>query len=244
MDSKSTFEILDNPIWNALNTRHLNLALSDPGNLVRVYPRDMLPMAGLKKLDKECAQTLSSMLEDGRRLGICVSQVPELPDDLKIVMQFDTAQMIRKNPPEFFQSKITDPIVELQNQDIEQMQALVDLTKPGPFTSRTIEFGNFYGIKRGERLVAMTGQRMSMQNESIILTEVSGVCTHPDFQGKGYARELVHRVSLVIEARGEIPFLHVLAKNTGAIRSYTACGFIQRRIMQYLIIEKIGFSKR
>jgi predicted GNAT family acetyltransferase len=235
---------LDNPIWSALSSKHQSLAESDERDLVRIYPRDMLPMAGLKKLDQESFQALSSMLEDGRRLGICVTEKPELPEDLKVIMQFETAQMVRYSPPELFETKNTDTIIELKESDVEQMQELADLTKPGPFTSRTIQFGKFYGIKKGERLVAMTGQRMSMQNDECILSEVSGVCTHPDFQGRGYARALVHRVAQDIESRGEIPFLHVIASNISAIKSYTACGFIQRRIMQYLILEKIGFSKR
>jgi ribosomal protein S18 acetylase RimI-like enzyme len=232
---------LDNPIWSALCTKHKSLAQSDTNDLVRIYPRDMLPMAGLKNLDPDSFKALSSMLEDGRRLGICVVKEPDIPKDFKIVMQFDTTQMVRYKAPEFFESKCTDSIVELEESDVERMQELVDLTKPGPFTSRTIQFGKFFGIKDGERLVAMTGQRMSMQNDNCTLSEVSGVCTHPDFQGRGYARALVNRVCQEIESRSEIPFLHVIASNTSAVKSYTACGFIHRRIMKYLIIEKIGF---
>ncbi len=235
---------LDNPIWSALSTNHKSLATNDANDLVRIYPRDLLPMAGLKDLNQESFQVLSSMLEDGRRLGICVSEKPEIPDYFKIVMQFDTAQMIRYKAPELFESKFDDKIIELEESDIERMQELVDLTKPGPFTSRTIQFGKFFGIKDGERLVAMTGQRMSIQNDDCTFSEVSGVCTHPDFQGRGYARALVNRVCQEMESRFEIPFLHVIASNTSAVKSYTACGFIQRRIMQYLIIEKTGFSKR
>ncbi|MDX2108130.1 MAG: GNAT family N-acetyltransferase [Candidatus Melainabacteria bacterium] len=236
-------EVLDNPIWNALCTRHHSLASCDDLNLVRLYPRDMLPMAGLKNFEPEAISSFCSMLESKRRIGLCVPVAPVLPPELKVVMQFDTAQMIRQIPPFEFSSICVEPIIELENKDIEQMQTLADLTRPGPFTSRTIQFGKFYGIKIGDRLVAMTGQRMSMQttlqNEICILTEVSGVCTHPDFQGRGYAKALVHQASLGIESRGEIPFLHVLASNNSAIKSYTACGFTQRRIMQYLIVEKI-----
>jgi len=233
---------MDNPIWSALSTRHESLAQSDSSHRVKLYPRDMLPMAGLKTFDDETLEIFSSMLESGRRIGLCLAQAPEIlasAKNLKVVMQFDTAQMVRENPLTDFKSKCLDPIIELKNSDISQMQALADLTRPGPFTSRTIQFGKFFGIKSGERLVAMAGQRMSMQNENGILTEVSGVCTDLDFQGRGYAKALVHHTASSIESRGEIPFLHVLASNTAAIKSYTACGFITRRIMQYLIVEKI-----
>jgi hypothetical protein len=99
---------LDNPIWSALCTKHKSLAQSDTNDLVRIYPRDMLPMAGLKNLDPDSFKALSSMLEDGRRLGICVVKEPDIPKDFKIVMQFDTAQMVRYKAPEFFESKCTD----------------------------------------------------------------------------------------------------------------------------------------
>lgn len=240
MDSeKNNFDILDNPIWNALNTRHQSLASLDDSNSVRIYPRDMLPMAGLVRADQKSLSSLCSMLEKGRRVGLCVPEAPELPEQLKKLMQFDTAQMIRLKPPIDFDSKCLDSVIELEDKDIEQMQALADLTRPGPFTYRTIQFGKFYGIKSGDKLVAMTGQRMSMQNEDCIFTEVSGVCTHPDFQGRGYAKALVNRAASGLESLGQIPFLHVLASNTQAIKTYTACGFTLRRIMQYLIIEKI-----
>lgn len=233
------FEVLDNPIWSALNTRHQSLAQCHYSNRAKIYPRDMLPMAGVDKFDQESFAFLSSMLEPGRRIGLCVAEAPALPFYLKKVVQFDTAQMIRLNSPVEFESKCVDPIVELEDKDIEQMKTLADLTRPGPFTNRTIQFGTFYGIKYSGNLVAMTGQRMNIEDKNCILTEVSGVCTHPDFQGRGYAKALVHRVACCIESRGEIPFLHVLASNVQAIKSYTACGFTKRRIMQYLIIEKV-----
>ncbi len=239
MDIPDNNKLLDNPIWNALNSNQANLASGN--NLARIYPRDMLPMAGLAKPDKESFAALSDLAEPGRKFGICLrddSFINKLPSDWKIYMQFDTAQMIRiksnmKAPPEIKSDQKS--VVRLNLEDVPQMQELAALTQPGPFTKRTIEFGSFYGIKNGDSLVAMAGQRMQLGK----FTEISGVCTHPDFQGKGYARALVHEASNQMELRGEIPFLHVLASNTAAIKSYTACGFTQRCIMQFAIIEKI-----
>ena len=56
-------------------------------------------------------------------------------------------------------------------------------------------------------------------------TEVSGVCTHPDFRGRGYARALMAVVAECILARGDTPFLHAYADNRGAIALYESLGF-------------------
>ncbi len=72
----------------------------------------------------------------------------------------------------------------------QQALELATLTNPGPFGPRTLELGDYYGYFRGGHLIAMAGERMYAGN----LREVSGVCTHPDHQGNGYARLLMHKV--------------------------------------------------
>ncbi|MEI9963878.1 MAG: GNAT family N-acetyltransferase [Caulobacteraceae bacterium] len=105
------------------------------------------------------------------------------------------------------------------------MLALATLTQPGPFFARTHQLGDFIGVKQEGRLVAMAGERMRPTG----FTEVSGVCTHPDWRGRGYAAGLMRLVAARILARGETPFLHVYASNTGAIALYEALGFRLRR---------------
>ena len=89
--------------------------------------------------------------------------------------------------------------------DVPDMMALVELTKPGPFGARTHELGTFLGIKVDGQLVAMTGERMKPGN----YTEMTAVCVHPSYRGRGYAQALLGAVARQIVARGEIPFLHV-----------------------------------
>jgi predicted GNAT family acetyltransferase len=55
--------------------------------------------------------------------------------------------------------------------------------------------------------------------------EISGVCTHPDFQGRGLARRLMAKLIARNLARGETPFLHVMCHNEGAHRLYRNMGF-------------------
>lgn len=101
------------------------------------------------------------------------------------------------------------------------MLELVGLTKPGPFGPLTIELGEYFGCFEGPRLVAMAGERMHAGR----LREVSGVCTHPEFQGRGLARRLMLELMRREMQRDELPFLHVMANNTNARRMYERMGF-------------------
>ena len=115
------------------------------------------------------------------------------------------------------------------------MVALAELTEPGPFRLRTIELGNFYGVFHGDQLVAMAGKRMHLPG----FTEVSGVCTHPDARGRGYARQLMSIVIEEIERDGKAAFLHAFADNP-AVRLYESLGFTLRQHFHFAVVIKEG----
>lgn len=115
----------------------------------------------------------------------------------------------------------SDDIVRLDATHVPRMIALTEITKPGPFAERTIEFGEFYGIFDGEHLLAMAGERMHAGP----LREISGVCTDPQAQGRGYARRLMHLLLRIQIGRGQTPFLHVMADNDHARGVYERMGF-------------------
>jgi len=98
---------------------------------------------------------------------------------------------------------------------------LATLTNPGPFGPRTIELGDYLGVFDGGRLVAMAGERMHAGR----YREISGVCTHPEFRGRGLARRLMHLLIRRQLRRGETPFLHVMHDNAGAHALYGRMGF-------------------
>jgi ribosomal protein S18 acetylase RimI-like enzyme len=104
---------------------------------------------------------------------------------------------------------------------VEQMLALTALTQPGPFGPRTIELGDYIGAFEGERLIAMAGERA----EAGPYREISGVCTHPDAQGRGWARRLMQILIARQRQRGQTPFLHVMRENTLARQLYQRMGF-------------------
>jgi predicted GNAT family acetyltransferase len=139
-------------------------------------------------------------------------------------------QMILKRPP----AKMSDPRIEkLTKDDAAEMLQLATLTKPGPFTLRAQALGRFFGVKIDGRLAAMAGERMKQEGFS----EVSGVCTHPDFQGRGLARLLSVFVTHRALERGETPYLHAYATNEAAIGMYESIGFELRTMMNVAMVR-------
>jgi len=114
------------------------------------------------------------------------------------------------------------------------MLTLTELTKPGPFSKRTHEMGEYWGIRENGRLVAMAGERLRIAG----FTEVSAVCTHPDCLGRGYAGALISMLVRRMCGRGERPFLHVRADNSRAVDLYERIGFEKRVLMHYVVLEQ------
>ena len=124
--------------------------------------------------------------------------------------------------------------VTLGADDVPEMMALTELTKPGPFSARTHELGTFLGIRIDGELVAMAGERMKPAN----YTEMTAVCVHPSHRGRGYGQLLLGAISRQIVARGEIPFLHVFSSNASAIALYRRQGMEIRRRLHVTVLQK------
>lgn len=126
------------------------------------------------------------------------------------------------------------PIVELGDADAGDMLALATLTRPGPFMRHTHHMGRFVGVRIHGRLAAMAGERFRFSG----YTEVSGVCTHPDFRGRGLAARLSRHVASRILARGEMPFLQSWSSHAQAIRLYERLGFRVRREIHVAVLAR------
>jgi predicted GNAT family acetyltransferase len=127
-----------------------------------------------------------------------------------------------------------DPaIMPLGDGDAAEMQALAELTQPGPFYARTHTLGDFVGVREKGRLIAMAGERLRVPG----FTEISAVCTHPDARGRGLAAKLMRVVAARIVARGEALFLHVYPHNKAAIAVYQRLGFRHRADVQLTVFR-------
>jgi len=125
-----------------------------------------------------------------------------------------------------------EAFVRLTERDVPDMLTLAAATQPGPFGTRTIELGDYYGVRSEGKLVAMAGERMRLDG----FTEISAVCVDPAFRGQGLAANLMKLLMAAISARGETPFLHVLTSNHGAISIYRTLGFVERREMHLTVL--------
>ena len=115
------------------------------------------------------------------------------------------------------------------------MRALTQIAFPDFFRERTAELGLYLGIYDGDRLIAMAGERMALSG----LQEISGVCTHPDFAGKGHARRLTRALMSRHRRRGVRSFLHVSEGNTGARKLYESMGFVARASLAMYKVERL-----
>lgn len=226
--------VLDNMIWNAITTGNKDIAVVDDD--VGSYRADIAPFAALKETNEMNFDKLYDLVEPGR--AIAVSFLDEISSDekkWKRLQHMDVSQMVYENPVSSFTTDASDLIIPLSDKHIPEMLELTVLTKPGPFLQNTILFGNYFGIFVDGRLAAMSGQRM----HPIPYLEVSAVCTHPDFRGKGYAKALMLHVMKLIIDQSFIPFLHVLTSNTTAIGLYESIGFTTRKKLFIDVIRKI-----
>jgi ribosomal protein S18 acetylase RimI-like enzyme len=220
---------LDRPAWNALTSGWAHLARGDERAL-RVDP-DYGPFAASADFDVENLSALRHLPGAGGGMWLVeTSPLPPLPG-LIVLREADVCQMVAESitPGE------TDFVVEtLGEGDAAEMLEFATLTRPGPFMSKTLRFGRFVGVKRDGRLVAMAGERMRMPG----FAEMSGICTHPDHRGRGYAAGLMRLVARRMLEQGETPFLHAYASNKGAIGLYEALGFRTRRTVRLTVVTR------
>ncbi len=223
---------LDNPVWSCLATRHAHLARGGP--LALRYPSDYSPLGAVTAAAKDNVAAMQALVEIGDDVAVAGAHVPELPMNWETLHRIRIAQMIRRDTSPLPEGDAQ--ITALSAADVADMLALVELTHPGPFRSRTVELGSFVGIRQDGQLLAMAGERMWIGDHR----EVSGVCTHPDAQGRGLARALMGRVVNRMLRAGQTPFLHVESGNERAIAMYVTLGFERRAEFPLLYARRTG----
>ncbi|BEP12545.1 GNAT family N-acetyltransferase [Acidothermaceae bacterium B102] len=218
--------VLDNPAWASLTGPHRAFAEAY-GQALR-YPADVSPFAGVPD-DASAWDDLRTLV--GPATVVVVIGAPRaLPDSWAVEFRGEGVQLVST---EALETVPLDEAVVLGEADEDDMLDLTERTKPGPFLRRTHAMGSYLGVRRDGRLAAMAGERLRPPG----WTEISAVCTDPDFRGQGLGTRLVQAVGHGIRARGDQPMMHASAANANAIRLYLSIGFEVRREVTFSAVR-------
>ncbi|MFF2324540.1 MULTISPECIES: GNAT family N-acetyltransferase [unclassified Streptomyces] len=215
---------LDSPAHAALTGPHAHFA-ERRGRVLR-YAVDVAPWAALPDAPQaEDWADAAALSGPGGAIALMSFHEPP-PDDWEITFHAEGVQLVDAgvDAAPFPQAERLGPA------DVPEMLDLVARTRPGPFLPRTVELGTYLGVRREGALVAMAGERLHPPGWS----EISAVCTDDSVRGQGLGSGLVRAVAHEIRQRGETPFLHAAASNTGAVRLYESLGFVLRRRTSFL----------
>ncbi len=221
---------LDRPLWNALTTRLADVALGDD-RAVRIDPAVGV-FAAAADAGPESQAVLADLIRRHPGAGLVEienSPFDILPPGIEAASRSPCVQMtcatLKGAPPADLD------VVRLGEADAAEMLDLATLTRPGPFRARTHRLGGFIGVRRNGRLAAMAGRRLRVEGH----TELSGVCTHPDFRGLGLAMALSRLVVAGIHGEGETAFLHAYAAHDATVALYRSLGFEVRTRVTYTV---------
>jgi len=225
---------LDNPVWSSLTGPHARFARTE--GRARRYDPEVALFSGLPDDPApDDWDALARLLAGAPAVFFAVTPLT-VPPSWSVRAAHESVQMVATRT-----IGESDPdLVALGATDAPEMLDLVRRTEPGPFVARTHELGTYLGVRIDGRLVALAGERMHPPG----FTEISAVCTDPEYRNRGLARRLVRAVAAEIEARGETPMLHARATNTTAIALYESLGFGLRTRYDVIIAAPDGIPDR
>ena len=218
---------LDNPVWHSLSETHQKFAV-DYGS-TKFYHPDYCPFGGFLKAENvsKCIDEYSSLTDNFYVVG----KKPEFSNRLKLEKELRCLQMIIDNR---IDTQIKDEITKLGSEHADALFELVTMVQPGYFKRKTALLGTYFGIFKKGQLVSVTGERMKMTD----YVEVSAIVTHPDYTGRGFAKQLIAQTVNRIFDQGINPYLHVAESNLGAIGLYEKLGFVKRCAISFWNITK------
>lgn len=221
--------ILDDVFWLALSGAQARFATG--AGAARRYAPGFSPILGFEDREHPDFTALEPFCAAGERFYVDTWSGPAPPGwTIAIEKKMKRMAWTGDLPDE-------DPELGARRLDASHAQQALDLallTNPGPFGLRTIELGEYFGVFEGERLLAMAGERLHAGP----YRELSGVCTHPDAQGRGLARRLSLKIVRLQMQRSQLPFLHVISSNTNAFALYERMGFRTYKETVVRVIEK------
>ncbi len=221
---------LANIFWRSLTGSHAHLGTGT--DRIKRYVRGFPSMIGYADPADPDFPSLIAFCDPGERFYCAEWRGPQ-PAGWTIEVDSSMCAMLWTGalPP----ADASLPIVRLGMEHVPQMLEIAAVTRPGPFPQRPMEMGEWYGLLEGDRVVAMAGERLYASP----LREVSGICTLPEYQGRGYARRLTEQVIRSQLTRGLSPFLHVASSNTRARTLYERMGFEVEREVAMRVVSRL-----
>jgi GNAT superfamily N-acetyltransferase len=223
----------DNPIWHSL-LGPLHRFAESHGD-TRWFPSDIAPFIAVPTADT-LPELDAAAARGWRDPAYFFGVIPHtLPDGWHFASISNVLQLLPpSDPPRDPQTDTDEDIRELGEADRPAMLALTRIAFPVFFRERTAELGQYLGIFWEDRLMAMAGERLAVAGWQ----EISGVCTHPDFAGRGSARRLMRALLARHRQRGVATFLHVSEENLHARRLYDSMGYVLRASLPMGKVER------
>ena len=222
------YKKLDNPAWHSLTETHTAFALGT--SALKRYDPEIVLFSGYDPAAKNIFKQLDKVFNPNDSFFL-FDQFPVLPANYRVETIVQCLQMVCQTP---VHANITENLVLLDETNSEEMYALVSQVFPGYYLPNSRLMGDFFGIFKDEKLVAMAGERLCMDG----LTEISAVVPHPDWLGRKFAQQLVTHLNHKNIEQGIIPFLHTGSGNERAIAIYELLGYTKRRIIPVTKIKR------
>lgn len=219
---------LDNPFWSSLASIHQAIALRTDG--AARYPSAFAPFLGVAADGADVADALARLVAPGEAVYL-IGAMPQVPSGWTLERFEPLAQMVCEAPIEVPDGP---PVVALSYAHRADVLELTALVYPHYFRGRTMDLGRYFGVHEGGRLAAMIGERLG----TATTRELSAICTHPDFLGRGLARRLTATLANDTLARGALPFLHVSHANARAKTLYERLGFRLRADVPFAALHR------
>ena len=221
-------EVLKNIVWQTIQEdERLTVKVENAG----VFKEEVSPIVGVKSVNQQCFDELHGMTISERIVLLFTKKPLPTFSGWERLDGGKMQQMVFDGPTTKYSAEIT-PLTDVH---ITEMLALTELTKPGPFVERTLDFGHYHGIFEAGKLVAMAGLRLQVDGYK----EISAVCTHPNSIGRGYAKSLMQFMMSYVQSVNCIPFLHVKKDNYRPIGIYEKLGFKFSGDYHYNVLKRV-----
>jgi ribosomal protein S18 acetylase RimI-like enzyme len=219
---------LDNPFWSSLDSLHRSLALRV--DEVARYPAQYAPFLGVADAEVDASEAMDALLAPNESV-LLLGVMPRLSKAWQREEFAPLAQMVAEQPLQLIDGP---EIIALDHTHADDVLALIALVYPHYFRPHTMQLGRYFGIYLQGRLAAMIGERLG----TLQTREMSAICTHPDFNGRGLARRLTAWLTNDTLARSQLPFLHVSQANTRAVQMYQRLGYRLRREITFAAVRR------